>query len=252
MLYEDLELYTRFTITLHDALLKNPTLLDNLTLSTTERTEKFKSMLISRWAYYEISGETIPVFKFLIENRFGQLKDWYEELITAYETKIEMLDGELETITRDDTKKESGSRSSELNGNVKTNGTITDKTTSQGTNETTFNKDSTTELKHFDLPRTNQTENKPSASDNTAYNEVSTNSITENKNGTNTNTTDTTSTNSASTTGSDTKDATLKQTITKKGGVNVIELKRDYMKLLRNIYLEFAEDFKTCFLDLYY
>ena len=252
MLYEDLELYTRFTITLHDALLKNPTLLDNLTLSTTERTEKFKSMLISRWAYYEISGETISVFKFLIENRFGQLKDWYEELITAYETKIEMLDGELETITRDDTKKESGSRSSELNGNVSTTGTIKDNTTSEASNETTIAKNQLTELSHIDLPRTSVTENRPSSKDRTSFEDNSSDTIKESKSGTNINNTDTRTTNTANTTANDTKDATLKQTITKKGGVNVIELKRDYMKLLRNIYLEFAEDFKTCFLDLYY
>lgn len=196
MLYEDLEFYTRFTITLHDALLKEPTLLDNLTLSTTERTDKFKNFFISKWFNYEISGETIPMFKALIENRFNTLKDYYEELITAYEIKIDMLDGKMVTITRDDTKNDTFNRNVNLNG----------------------------ENKIYDLPRTSVTENKPTQKSDIVNSNVE----------------------------DSTTNKTLKQTISKKGGVNVIDLKRDYMKLIRNVYIDFVTNFDTCFIDLYY
>lgn len=196
MLYEDLEFYTRFTITLHDALLKEPTLLDNLTLSTTERTDKFKNFFISKWFNYEISGETIPMFKALIENRFNTLKDYYEELITAYEIKIDMLDGKMVTITRDDTKNDTFNRNVNLNG----------------------------ENKIYDLPRTSVAENKPTQKSDIVNSNVE----------------------------DSTTNKTLKQTISKKGGVNVIDLKRDYMKLIRNVYIDFVTNFDTCFIDLYY
>lgn len=196
MLYEDLEFYTRFTITLHDALLKEPTLLDNLTLSTTERTDKFKNFFIAKWFNYEISGETIPMFKALIENRFNTLKDYYEELITAYEIKIDMLDGKMVTITRDDTKNDTFNRNVNLNG----------------------------ENKIYDLPRTSLTENKPTQKSDIVNSNVE----------------------------DSTTNKTLKQTISKKGGVNVIDLKRDYMKLIRNVYIDFVTNFDTCFIDLYY
>lgn len=196
MLYEDLEFYTRFTITLHDALLKEPTLLDNLTLSTTERTDKFKNFFIAKWFNYEISGETIPMFKALIENRFNTLKDYYEELITAYEIKIDMLDGKMVTITRDDTKNDTFNRNVNLNG----------------------------ENKIYDLPRTSVTENKPTQKSDIVNSNVE----------------------------DSTTNKTLKQTISKKGGVNVIDLKRDYMKLIRNVYIDFVTNFDTCFIDLYY
>lgn len=196
MLYEDLEFYTRFTITLHDALLKEPTLLDNLTLSTTERTDKFKNFFIAKWFNYEISGETIPMFKALIENRFNTLKDYYEELITAYEIKIDMLDGKMVTITRDDTKNDTFNRNVNLNG----------------------------ENKIYDLPRTAVAENKPTQKSDIVNSNVE----------------------------DSTTNKTLKQTISKKGGVNVIDLKRDYMKLIRNVYIDFVTNFDTCFIDLYY
>ena len=196
MLYEDLEFYTRFTITLHDTLLKEPTLLDNLTLSTTERTDKFKNFFISKWFNYEISGETIPMFKALIENRFNTLKDYYEELITAYEIKIDMLDGKMVTITRDDTKNDTFNRNVNLNG----------------------------ENKIYDLPRTSVAENKPTQKSDIVNSNVE----------------------------DSTTNKTLKQTISKKGGVNVIDLKRDYMKLIRNVYIDFVTNFDTCFIDLYY
>lgn len=40
-------------------------------------------------------------------------------------------------------------------------------------------------------------------------------------------------------------------TYTKKGGINVVDQKFNYMKKLKNIYKEFVEKFKPCFLLIY-
>ena len=45
---DNIELYTRYTITLHDALIDNPDLLDGLVMSTNDRTNKLKEMFINR------------------------------------------------------------------------------------------------------------------------------------------------------------------------------------------------------------
>lgn len=181
-------LYTRYTITLHDLLINEPTLLDDLTLSTSDRTKKFKDMFIAKWDIYEINAETVKMFKLIITNKFNTLKDYYEELISAYETKINMLDGKLTTITREDTED----------------------------NTQTYSGESS----NYDLPRTNTAENKPSSKSNNSGN------TNDNKN--------------------------FNQTITTKGEENVISLKTQYMKMLRNIYYEFVNDFETCFLQLFY
>lgn len=184
----DKYLYTRYTITLHDLLINEPTLLDNLTLSTAERTEKFKNMFIAKWDVYEINTETVKMFKLILINKFNTLKDYYEELISAYETKINMLDGKLTSITREDT---------EDNNQIYSGESL-----------------------NYDLPRTNSAENKPSSKSNNSGN------TNDNKR--------------------------FNQTITTKGEENVISLKTQYMKMLRNIYYEFVNDFETCFMQLFY
>ena len=178
---DNIELYTRYTITLHDALIDNPDLLDGLVMSTADRTSKLKEMFISRWDIYEIGLETINLFKLCINNKFNTLVD-------AYETKINMLDGKKFSITT--------------------------------TRNKTINTDGNNESLNYDLPRTVQAESKPSSKS---------------------------SSNSANNSNEDST-----ETITQTGNENVIELKKEYMKIIKNIYLDFAEDFKTCFLDLYY
>lgn len=44
---------------------------------------------------------------------------------------------------------------------------------------------------------------------------------------------------------------TSKQKTQIKGGITAIEIKRQYMDLLRNVYEDFARDFKDCFILLY-
>lgn len=185
---DNIELYTRYTITLHDALIDNPDLLDGLVMSTADRTKKLKEMFINRWEIYEIGLETINLFKLCINNKFNTIVGFYEELLDAYETKINMLDGKKFSITT--------TRNKAINTN--------------GNNENL----------NYDLPRTVQAESKPSSKS---------------------------SSNSANNSNEDST-----ETITQTGNENVIELKKEYMKIIKNIYLDFAEDFKTCFLDLYY
>lgn len=41
------------------------------------------------------------------------------------------------------------------------------------------------------------------------------------------------------------------RTFTRTGGVNVIKLKEDYLKLLQNIFKEFVDKFYTCFIQIF-
>lgn len=39
--------------------------------------------------------------------------------------------------------------------------------------------------------------------------------------------------------------------ITRKGGVNVIDLKRNYLRLIQDVYREFVDKFDTCFIQMF-
>lgn len=178
---------TQYTQVFLDFLEDNPTFLDYFQLDTQEHTNKFKTMLAAKWGIYEIGGETVPLFEIYIHNKFNVIKDYYIELINAYETKIEMLDGNKEVIIETYDKTDSGS----------------------GNSNNTFialpNKREATEYP------TNKDKNETEYEDTT----------------------------------------TTTRNITRTGRINVIELKRDYMKLLRNVYEEFVDKFKECFIMIY-
>lgn len=91
--------YAEYTIQLRDVLTLRPTLLDNFQLKTQEQTDKFKEIFIAMWSIYEISGETIDEFSVYIDNVFKCYKDYYQELIDTYETKINFLDGKKISIS---------------------------------------------------------------------------------------------------------------------------------------------------------
>lgn len=261
-------LYTRFTMTLHDILREDPNFLDILVLSTDERTTKLKNMFIAKRDIYEVSGETEKVAKLYITNKFNMYKDYYEELITAYETKIEMLDGKLTSIEIEDTL----SSTENKNDTITNENTIVTKDTTES-NSTDITKDSgtvkdereiteniTETTDTYDLPRKNTSENTPSTKveHNTTTTTTDDNTETTDKTKTttkeNTDTRDINTTNNGNETrkGDTTKEETKNKTITTKGQENVIKLKKEYMELLRNIYLEFVNKFEPCFLSLFY
>lgn len=155
------DLYTRYTITLKDLLDREPTFLDNIfVFSKEEQSNKFKKVFVGMYWNYEICGETINEFRLMLEGIFKTKVDYYQEMLDAYETQINMLDG------------------------VKSNALV----------------------ENIDLP------NKKT----------------------------------------DKEYISSKVKTTTSGGINVIELKKQYLNLLRNLYEDFSKDFMNCFIQWYY
>ena len=200
--------YAKFTMTYQEAIEIDPTIAYNLTLDTQEHSEKLQNMIKDRYWNWEIGGETLGEFKAMLSHHFRTIRDYYIELIQAYETKINMLDGRLTSVVVDEN-------------------TIS-KDTSSGTLSHTGTNSG--DGKNYDLPRSNATENRPSS---------------RNESSATTNTTDTSS-------GTTDKQGTRDKTVTTTGGENVIELKRSYLNLLRNVWLELVNELSPCFLDLFF
>ena len=197
----DYEHYARFTMVFADVLREYPDILDPLSLDTDAHTAKFKEVLKGKFNLYEIGLETPHLFQEALVNKLAVKKDYYLELIEAYETNIKnlMLDGLVSTTTTEHT--------------------------GEGTNSNTVTPRTKTESIHYDLPRSIAADNYPSSKD-----------TSEVVSGTD------------SSEGSYSDEFTNEST-TKTG--NAIDQKVKYMKMLRNVWEEFANEFKSCFLDLY-
>lgn len=209
-------LNAHYTMCFKDVLTLAPDILQNLVLDTTAHTEKFQEMLKAKWAIYEISGETIPEFQVFLEAKFNQYKDYYIEMINAYETQIQWLDGDVisETYNITDTNNE--------------------KYTPKVAITTTDTPRVTTTDSEYDLPRSASSENRPSGKSITEHDGTNTRVVS--PDGTNFNETDSTKTKTGGT--------------TRKAG-NPTELRKKYLDSIRSLYAEFAEKFKACFLDMY-
>lgn len=115
---------------------------------------------------------------------------------------------------------------------VKTTTSVTDDTTKNdsGKSQGEYEERLITEDKHYDLPRMSASENRPSSLD--RHEPVDGKNITSNdwQNG-----------------------GTVKKTVETliKGGKSVIDLKREYQKLIKNLYEEFANKFEPCFIRLW-
>lgn len=200
--------FAKYTMTYQEAVGVDPSIPLALSLDTEVHTAKFREMLMNHYWCWEIGGETIGEFKQMLTKKFYSLKDYYVELINAYETKIDMLDGKKSITTI----------------NEGTSGTEESSSTSHssGSNES--------EGKNFDLPRTSATESKPSSKSEGTASSLSDGNSTY-KSG---------------------KTGTRDSNVVFKGGESVITLKKEYMNLLRNVYMELIEDLKPCFLDLFW
>lgn len=108
-------LYSYSTITLYDALKIEENLLDNLILENQTQTDEFIKTFKARYNLYDIAGETIPMFKLMIENKFELKKKYYQELINEYEKEINYLDGIIESETISDNTSNNGTSSSSSN-----------------------------------------------------------------------------------------------------------------------------------------
>lgn len=204
-----------YTMSYKDALDNAPTLLDDIVWDTMEHTEKLKEMIYAKFFNYEISGETLPEQKVFMTAKFNEYKDYYAEMLNAYEREISWLDGIISSET-----------SSETSGNTKT-------FTPRAKYKTTDTPGVVNTTEDYDLPRSTSSENRPSSK------RVSTPS------GTSISTTE----------GLEGNDQTIdsgtgSKTVSRKIG-NPIEQKREYLKLIRSVYSEFADKFKPCFLTLF-
>lgn len=181
--------YAKYTMQFNDLLLEDPDLLLDLVeeLPNDIIRSSFINMFKARWGIYEIGGETITEFKEYLQAYYDMYKDYYLEMINAYNVDIDMLDGIKETITEENNDEE--------------------KTTSNGTS------------KYIDLP-----------------NKVTSEDYATNK----------TIGNSTTSTSND-----RSKTITRTGGVNVLELKKQYMLLIKDLYKEWIDKFSPCFIQLY-
>lgn len=138
------------SITLIDALKQEPTLLDEMSLSTPLRTIKFKMMFKSVYGTKSIAGETIELFKIYITNTFNRYKDYYEEKLDVYEKELEYDNGIVIHREHSDDGSSTGaivstgsSENIDLPNQTTTGEYITDKTkTSNGSNTSdSYNKD---------------------------------------------------------------------------------------------------------------
>lgn len=152
----------------------------------TQHLQRLCDLIVDRFYMLEVWSLNVDNFDKSMTRIFDKHKDYYAELIGAYETEINFLDGNK--VTRD-------------HDNTST-------TTPRATYKT----------ENYDLPRSDQTTNRPSSKTISG--------------------------------GQDGTDSVRDQgQVIVKGG-DVIELKRRYMNLLRNVYDEFAQKFESCFIGL--
>ena len=253
-----------YTMSYRDVLIEQPHLLDNIVWDTIEHTDKLKEMLYAKYAIYEISGETIQEQQLFMETKFNQYKDYYAEMLAAYETEINWLDGEITTASNSEEYSESGT---ETSGGTETlthgkaiteGGTDTRDLTREISETTTVNRTESVTTENYDLPRSQPSENRPSSkSIVTPDGEDNTTVVTPGE-GTDTSTLTYghTFTNSGTDTNSKSNELERGKSgeSTKSSSVKVADLinqKERFLKLIRNLYSEFADKFKPCFLDMY-
>lgn len=208
--------YAKYTMTYQQACDLDVTLPEVLSFGDETKDKLIRDMVMDMYWNWEIAGETIGEFRHMLEHTFGSFKDYYSELIDAYQTKINMLDGR-KTVTEVTSK---GTNASTIHNEFE------NKTVNDGGSNSTSNM--------YDLPRSASSENRPSGK--------TVNDSTNNNTNTGSGNSDT----------SDTKTTTKDDTVTVTGGENVIHLKKEYMKIIRNIYKECASNLQKCFLDIFW
>lgn len=101
--------FATYTIQLVDAITQQPDLLENLTFPShegdpdnefwAEQSLVFQEVFLNKFYHYELGVETPALFKEYITNVFRKNERYYMEYIKAYLTKIDMLEGYVESTT---------------------------------------------------------------------------------------------------------------------------------------------------------
>ena len=162
-----------------------------------EVSSKLVSMLRAKYDYHEICDEDDAIFFQLLVNKIITYKDYYLELLEAYATEIDFLDGRKSTVSRSG----SGSGSSE--------------SSNEGS---TTSKDYLLPNKDINGGKGNLSQQNEGSSDNS---------------------------------GSSSSSNEYEESVTMVGDVDVVDAKRRYLNLIRNIYSEWADKLYDCFIGLY-
>ena len=102
----------KYTMTLHDALKIDETLLDGIDYGEDEGmpelTEAVRKAVIARFDLYEIGGETLPEFKLYILRKFEQYSEYYKRLMLSaaelFDWKIDSSRAISEAVTMGNTR----------------------------------------------------------------------------------------------------------------------------------------------------
>lgn len=178
-------------------------------------TDRLGAMLIARYGEWKMYTSDNAEFEEALLRYYRRYKHYYNELLTAYNTTINMLDGRKTVIAYDTTNNRQDS------GTDKSNGTIQNSV------------DGTEETNNYDLPRQTSTENRPSSR-----------TIDISKQGSSSETTNSVEYGKATKT-------TRGGTVTRTGDADVIDLKKRYMALIQNVYYEFAGRFEPLFVGVF-
>lgn len=168
---------------------------DNNVTETNAR--KLIEMLKLKYSYWEICEDDNDTFLILLTNKILAYRDYYQEIIDAYNTQINFLDGKKTVVTREDDSNGSGS-SSGSNSSTGKGYELPNKTINDG-------------LGNLSNANTSTGENENESS----YEDHS------------------------------------EGTLTTIGDVDVVDAKRRYLDLIRNIYAEWASKCEDCFLGIF-
>lgn len=208
-------LNANFTMCFRDVYTIEPNIFSEMEMSTTDRLDALIGMLKAKYDIYEISAETIPEFKIFLTNMFNQWVFYYEQMLDAYEEEFDWKLGDVDS----------------------SNMTFTDDNTRTLTPRAVYTTTSTpgvvSTTEDYDLPRSTATESRPASKSVTTPmgNDVTT---------------------SGGTDGTDTVVDDGEKTETgSRSHVNLVEQRDKFLKAVRNLYMEFADKFKPCFMDMY-
>ncbi len=208
--------YAKYTMTYQEVVSLDATIPEVLSFGDDTKDKAIRDMVMDVFWNWEIAGETIGEFRNMLMHTFNSYRDYYNELIDAYQTKIDMLDGRKTSTT------------------IQGNDTTVDKGSSTYDTAMENNRKGSNTDTNYDLPRSNVSENRPSSKSTRDIDDANT------------------SQGSGGSEYSKNKDFTRNRTVTVTGGENVIQLKKQYLTIIRNIYRECALNLQKCFLEIFW
>lgn len=254
-------LYTRYTKTFRDFLVDNPDFLNDVIddFIDLDHKEKLISHIKAKYNYYEIGGETDSEFYMFMKDTFDEYKDYYIQMISGYEDNISVMDlikKEYTLTTQGDVSTdEQGTETTTNTGTNTREENINGSITNSGNTTTSTNGDDTTLTTDIDLPNKNTNNEYPTSktreqrtpnltttvTPNTTEGRISNNIYTDTPNLTSTRTP-----NLQKVVNTD-----MIRKLIEHDYKNYVNLKNSYLKQVRDLYEEFSNRFKECFVLIF-